>query len=71
MSCSWLYLASLTTPERFCDEPGHPYCAEHQAEMAYIHSLDEDWKEVEATHKAVCEEPRGRATKAQLSPKPL
>jgi len=25
--------------------------------MAYIHTLD-DWKEIEATHKAVCDEPR-------------
>jgi hypothetical protein len=48
------------TPERFCDKPGHPYCEEHQREMDYILSLDEDWKEVEATHKAVCEEPKQR-----------
>lgn len=25
--------------------------------MDYILSLDEDWKEIEETHKAVCEEP--------------
>jgi hypothetical protein len=30
----------------------------------------EDWKEIEATHKAVCDEPRGRTTKTRLSPKP-
>jgi len=71
MTCSWLFLASRTTPERFCGKPGHPYREEHQAEMNYIHTLDEDWKAVEATHKAVCEEPRSRATKAHLSPKPL
>jgi hypothetical protein len=70
MTCSWLYLASLTTSERFCGKPGHPYCEEHQAEMDYIHSLDVDWKEIEATHKAVCDEPRGRTTKTRLSPKP-
>ncbi len=70
MICSWLFLASRTTPERFCGKPGHRYCPEHQAEMDYIHRLDDDWKEIEATHKAVCEEPRGHSTKTYLSPKP-
>jgi len=70
MTCSWLFLASRATPEHLCGKPGTPYCPEHQAEMDYIHRLDEDWKEIEATHKAVCDEPRGRATKTQLSPKP-
>jgi hypothetical protein len=70
MPCQWLFLASRTTPERFCGKPGHPYCPEHQAEMDYIHSLDNDWKEIEATHKAVCDEPRGRVTKTHLFPKP-
>ena len=32
--------------------------------------LDGDWKEIEATHKAVCDEPKGRAIKTHLSPKP-
>ena len=32
MPCCWLYLASKNSPERFCDKPGHPYCAEHQRE---------------------------------------
>jgi hypothetical protein len=57
MTCSWLFLASRTTPERFCGKPGHPYCLEHQADIDYIHRLDDDWKEIEATHKAVCAEP--------------
>jgi hypothetical protein len=25
--------------------------------MDYIHRLDEDWKDVEAAHRAVCNEP--------------
>ncbi len=33
MSCSWLYFESRTTPQRFCDRPGHPYCEEYQREM--------------------------------------
>jgi hypothetical protein len=56
MSCRWLFLASRTAPERFCGLPGHPYCPEHQREMDYIHRLGEDWEEIEATHKAICEE---------------
>jgi len=38
--------------------------------MDYIHRLDEDWREIEATHKAVCDELSGQATKTHLSPKP-
>ncbi len=56
MSCSWLYLASRTTPEHFCSKPGHPYCEEHQQEIDYLQRLDDDWQEIEATHRAVCEE---------------
>jgi hypothetical protein len=56
MPCQWLHLASLSTDEHFCGKSGDPYCPEHQREMDHIHSLDGDWKEVEATHKAVCEE---------------
>ncbi len=69
MTCSWLFLASRTTPERFCGKPGHPYCSEHQAEMDYIHRLDEDWKEIEATHKAVCEEPTETKSKVRMNRK--
>jgi hypothetical protein len=55
--CSWLYLASLSTPEHFCDKPGHPYCPEHQRETDAMEQADKDWVEILATHKAVCEEP--------------
>jgi hypothetical protein len=69
--CNWVFLPDKQNPnQRPCGNPGHPYCAEHQAEMDYIHRLDDDWKEIEATHQAVCDEPRGRATKTRLSPKP-
>lgn len=57
MMCSWLYLASRTTPERFCGKPGHPYCEEHQREMEAMEQVDKDWDEILATHRAVCEEP--------------
>jgi hypothetical protein len=57
MPCQWLYLASRIIPEHLCGKPGDPYCPEHQREINLIHSLDDDWKEVEATHRAVCEEP--------------
>ena len=52
MSCSWVFLASLTTPQRFCDKPchiGHSYCPEHQCEM-------------DTMHQAVCEEPKEEQT---------
>ena len=54
--CSWLYLASRTTPERFCEKPGHPYCPEHQREMDAMAQADKDWDEILASHEAVCEE---------------
>jgi hypothetical protein len=57
MSCRWLFLASLTTPERLCDGPGHLYCEEHQKVIDYLKQLDDDFEEIEATHRAVCEEP--------------
>jgi hypothetical protein len=57
MSCLWLYLASRTTRQRFCGKPGHPYCPEHQQLMDYLQRLDDDWRGIEATHLAVCEEP--------------
>ena len=63
MTCRWFFLAARTTPERFCGKPGHPYCPEHQLEMDNIHRLDEDFEEVEGTHKAVCEEPKKEAQK--------
>jgi hypothetical protein len=57
--CDWVYLPDKQNPnQRLCDKPGHHYCEEHQAEMDYIHRLDEDWKVIEATHRAVCVEPR-------------
>ena len=58
MSCSWLYLASRTTPQQFCDKPGHPYCTKHQREIDAMQQADKDWDEILATHKAVCEEPK-------------
>ncbi len=58
MPCSWLYFASRTTPERFCGQPGHPYCEEHQREMDAMKQADKDWDEILASHLAVCEEPK-------------
>jgi hypothetical protein len=58
MPCSWLYREPRTLPERFCDKPGHPYCAEHQREMDAMEHADQDWVEILATHMAVCEEPK-------------
>jgi len=58
--CLWLYLASRNSPERFCGEPGHPYCPEHEAELAAIEQADRDWDEILATYKALCEEPKKR-----------
>jgi hypothetical protein len=69
--CNWVHLPNKENAlPSTCKNEGEPYCPEHQAEMDYIHTLDEDWKEIEATHKAVCDEPRGRTTKTHLSPKP-
>jgi hypothetical protein len=58
MACSWLYLASRTTTQRFCDKPGHPYCEEHQREMDAMAQPDKDWDEILATYRPVCEEPK-------------
>lgn len=58
MACSWLYLASRNSPERFCDKPGHPYCPEHQREMDAMEKSDKDWDEILATYEVVCEEPQ-------------
>jgi len=73
-TCEWAFLPALDDKvESACGAPvddDSRYCAAHQEEMDYIHTLDEDWKEIEATHRAVCDEPRGRATKTHLSPKP-
>ena len=54
--CNWVLLPDKQNPnQRLCGRPGHPYCEEHQAEMNYIRSLDNDWKESEATHEGVCD----------------
>jgi hypothetical protein len=50
--CRWVHLPDKQNPnQRLCGRPGHPFCGEHQAEMNYIRSLDNDWKEGEATRK--------------------
>lgn len=54
--CNWVHLPDKQNPnQRLCGNPGHPYCEEHQKEMDHIKQLDEDWKEIGATHIAVCE----------------
>lgn len=58
MTCSWLFLASRTTPERFCGKPGHPYCPEHEREIHAMEQTDKDWDETLASFSALCEEPR-------------
>jgi hypothetical protein len=58
MSCQWLFLGSLTTAERLCGEPGHPYCDEHRNVLDNLKQLDNDFVQFEPTHKAVCEQPR-------------
>jgi hypothetical protein len=58
MPCSWLYLASRTSPEHFCGKPGHPYCPEHQREIDAMEQDDKNWDEILATHEAICEEPK-------------
>jgi len=57
MTCSSLFLASRTTPERFCGKPGRPYCPEHRRLVDYLERLDWDFKEIEETHKTLCEDP--------------
>ncbi len=58
MTCSWLFLASRTTPERFCGKPGHLYCPEHQREIDAMEQTDKDWDEILATYRVVCEDPK-------------
>jgi hypothetical protein len=57
MTCSWLFLASRTTPESFCGKSGHPYCPEHEREMDAMEQADKDWDETLAALSALCEEP--------------
>jgi hypothetical protein len=52
------------SPENSCPNLGNPYCSEHEREISLIHSLDNDWKQIEATHRAVCEEPTERCVSA-------
>ncbi len=56
MSCQWLFLASLTTPERLCGQPGDPYCEEHRKLTDDLKQLDDDFNEIEETHRVVCDE---------------
>jgi hypothetical protein len=56
MTCQWVLLGSLTTAQRLCGEPGHPFCEEHQKMMEYLNQLDKDFEEIEETHRAICEE---------------
>ncbi len=56
MPCRWVYLASRTSPQRFCDKPGYPYCPEHQREIDAMMQSDKDWDEILASLQAVCEE---------------
>jgi len=56
--CQWILLPARDDDKQGpCDKPGEPYCSEHQREIDYIARLDSDWKEIEETHRAVCEEP--------------
>jgi hypothetical protein len=57
MACVWVLLASQTTAERLCGEPGHPYCPEHQREIDAMEKSDTYWEEILASLRAVCEEP--------------
>jgi hypothetical protein len=59
MACRWVYLASYSTPERLCGQPGDPLCEEHQKLMGYLKLLDDDFEEMEKTHKAVYDESLG------------
>ena len=61
MSCQWVHLESRSTPERSCGEPGNPYCEEHQKVMDYLKQLDDDWNEIEKTHRAVCDETKAHS----------
>ena len=49
--CEWVFLPARDEPnERVCGAPidgDSRYCAAHGEEMDYIHSLDDNWKEVE------------------------
>ena len=49
-------LESRTTPQRFGDKPGHPYCPEHQRQIDAMEQSDKDWDEILASLQAVCEE---------------
>jgi hypothetical protein len=57
MICSWLFLASRTTPEQVCGKPGHPYCPEHQREIDMMEQTEKDWDEILAALSALCAEP--------------
>jgi hypothetical protein len=58
MSCSWLYLASRTTPESLCGQPGHPFCPEHQDVIAYLEKMDWEHEEIERSWGSITSIPQ-------------
>jgi hypothetical protein len=47
------FLTSRTTEESLCDEPGHPNCEEHQAEIEYLEKLDMEYQELERPGESI------------------
>ena len=71
MSCRWVYLPSTSTTGRFCGKPGHPYCPEHEAELAAMEQAEKDWGEILASYKALCDEPENEEQQTRDGVRPL
>jgi hypothetical protein len=40
----------------FCEKPGHPDCAGHEAELAATERADKDWESTLTPFEALCKE---------------
>ena len=57
--CNWVHLPDKENAlSATCMQEGEPYCPEHTRLLDYLERLDWDSKEIEETHKSVCDEPK-------------
>jgi hypothetical protein len=63
--CNWVHLPDKENAlPSTCTKEGEPYCPEHTQLLDYLKRLDWDSKEIEKTHKSVCDEPKERSVSA-------
>lgn len=63
--CNWVHLPDRDNAlPSTCTKEGEPYCPAHTRLLDYLVRLDWDSKEIEETHKAICDEPKQRCPSA-------